>query len=401
MENAKESKKIIIISVVCIILTSFIVASLSYAQYISYTRQYNNALNALCNELENEYPNISEEKIMDILESDSLDQKSIFDKYGIDLNNTSVLRQNEYSFKKYVVIDIAVVVVFGLLLSTFIYLSHRKNQKELYKIATYLKNINDGDYNFDMEDMMEGNISILEAEVYKTTIMLKESADNSLLDKMKLKEALSDISHQLKTPLTSLSINLENLQELKDLNENDRQSLIMKAKRDTDRISQMVKQLLTLSKFDANVIEFKKEDFRLCDIVYEAIDNVEALADLRCINIINNLSEDSNAIIQCDSYWEKQAITNILKNGVEHAKSQVIINYANYELYKEIVIENDGDAINENDIRNIFERFYSGEHATKDSVGIGLSLANAIVKNDSGYINVESDKTTRFIIRYM
>lgn len=272
-------------------------------------------------------------------------------------------------------------------------------------ISQYIVDINKGNYQFDMETSAEGEFSILESEVYKTTIMLKEAADNSRLDKERLKDSLSDISHQLKTPLTSLIINLENLESV-DINEQSRERLIGNAKRDTNRISQMVQQLLTLSKLDANVIEFKKEKGVLSYIVHEAMDNVEALADLMEIAVVEDNTKDSNANITCDIYWEIQAITNILKNAIEHAKSTVTISYLNCELYKEIIIQNDGEPISEIDRKNIFERFYSGEKTTKDSVGIGLSLANAVVKNDGGYIVVESDEEktdggVKFIVRYV
>ena len=196
-------------------------------------------------------------------------------------------------------------------------------------------------------------------------------------------------------------INLENLEDHPEIEPEARNRLIGNAKRDTNRISRMVQQLLTLSKLDANVIEFKKEKVSLAKIVEEAMENVAALSELRAIPVLEEAGEESNTYITCDSYWEKQAITNILKNAIEHAGAQVIVRYRNCELYKEIVIENDGAPISETDRKNLFHRFYSGENSAKDSIGIGLSIANAIVKNDGGYIVVESDTTTRFILRYL
>ena len=338
---------------------------------------------------------------MRILDSDGAADHNFFLKYGIDLNRDSVILQNERDFRKHLAVNVFLFLLGAMVLLSAILLKNRKRQKQLIQISRYLKNINQGDYSFHMEGSSEGELSILESEIYKTTIMLKEAADQSRMDKERLKDSLSDISHQLKTPITSLMINLENLEDHPEIEPEARNRLIGNAKRDTNRISRMVQQLLTLSKLDANVIVFRKEKVSLSKIAEEAMENVAALSELRDISVLEEAGEEANTYITCDSYWEKQAITNILKNAIEHAVSQVIVRYRNCELYKEIVIENDGAPISEADRKNLFKRFYSGENSAKDSIGIGLSIANAIVKNDGGYIVVESDETTRFIIRYL
>ena len=400
-----ERKRLIIATVCCIVVCVIAVVIMSYTQYMSYTKEYNLKINAICNEIKKQYPNVSSDELMSIVNSDSESQENFFRKYGIDLYKDSVILNNNTYYRRYLIINIATVVTIALCIFAYLYSVNRKREQVISSISQYIVDINKGNYQFDMETSAEGEFSILESEVYKTTIMLKEAADNSRLDKERLKDSLSDISHQLKTPLTSLIINLENL-ESADINEQSRERLIGNAKRDTNRISQMVQQLLTLSKLDANVIEFKKEKGVLSYIVHEAMDNVEALADLMEIAVVEDNTKDSNANITCDIYWEIQAITNILKNAIEHAKSTVTISYLNCELYKEIIIQNDGEPISEIDRKNIFERFYSGEKTTKDSVGIGLSLANAVVKNDGGYIVVESDEEktdggVKFIVRYV
>ena len=231
--------------------------------------------------------------------------------------------------------------------------------------------------------------------------MLKAAADNSLLDKQRLKDSLSDISHQLKTPITSLVINLENIEDNPDIDIESRNRLIANAKRDTNRINHMVKQLLTLSKFDSNVVEYKKEKVLLSSIVGEAIENVSALSELMGIEIVCKNKEGEDAELICDSYWQKQAITNIQKNGIEHAKTQVTISYEDCGLYRQIIIENDGQPISEEERKNIFKRFYSGQNSSNENVGIGLAIANAAVRKDVGYIVVDSDDSVRFIVRYV
>lgn len=406
MGNHVERKRLFIAGICFLAIVVAVVSAVSFLEYKTYNRKYNEKINALCLELEQKYPDISGSDIMELLNSDETSEENYFRKYGINLEDNSVIKQNEKIFRNYLILNITLSVVGLSLIFGYMFVKNKKRERELSQIAQYLKNINRGDYSFDMEGSSEGELSALESEVYKSTIMLKEAADNSQLDKQRLKDSLSDISHQLKTPITSLVINLENLEDNPDIDIEARNRLIGNAKRDTNRISQMVQQLLTLSKLDANVIEFKKEKTSLSDIVREAMENVAALSDLLEISVVEERCEDADSNIVCDAYWEKQAITNILKNAVEHAKRKVVVRYMNCELYKEIVIENDGNPISDKDRKNIFKRFYSGESSSRDSVGIGLSLANAVVKNDGGYIVVESDENlpqsgVKFIVRYV
>lgn len=406
MEIHREKKRVIIGGLCFLLVTLLVVIAVSFLEYRAYLQQYNEKLNALCLEIETRYPEVTGNDIMDILNSEQISEKNFFSKYGIRLDTDSVILQNEKIFYKYLVVNIFFIVLAAIILSGILFAKSRKQEKEIAQIARYLKKVNQGDYRFDMHSSSEGELSALESELYKTTIMLKEAAENSRLEKERLKDSLSDISHQLKTPITSLVINLENLLDHPDIHVENRNRLIANAVRDTNRLSQMVQQLLTLSKLDANVIRFKKEQTGLGEIVKEAMNHVAALSELLGIPVTEECLEDSDAVITCDSYWEKQAVTNILKNGIEHAKSKVIVRYSNCELYKEIIIENDGEPISETDKKNIFKRFYCGENTTKDSVGIGLSLAHAVVKQDGGYIVVESDEHqvdsgVRFIIRYL
>lgn len=162
----------------------------------------------------------------------------------------------------------------------------------------------------------------------------------------------------------------------------------------------------------ADVVEFDEKDTLLSEIVYEAADNVMALCDLRDIRLSIDEGSDKDACIHADAYWQCEAITNIVKNAVEHAESEVRIGFYRYEMYAEITVQNDGEAISDEDKKHIFTRFYSGSGQPADSIGIGLSLAEAIVRHDNGYILVEDCKKdvlneknecsgTRFVVRYL
>ena len=174
----------------------------------------------------------------------------------------------------------------------------------------------------------------------------------------------------------------------------------------------MVQAILKLSRLEADVVEFDEKDTLLSEIVSEAADNVMALCDLRDIMLSIDEGSDKDACIHADAYWQCEAITNIVKNAVEHAESEVKIGFYRYEMYAEITVQNDGETISDEDKKHIFTRFYSGSGQPADSIGIGLSLAEAIVRHDNGYILVEDCKKdvlneknecsgTRFVVRYL
>jgi len=348
---------------------------------------------------------------MEVMDGDYRSQINYFRSVGVDLDKDSVILENKRVFETYIWVEAGVFLLFSVLLIALFLLYEKQTEKKVSGITEELIRINHGDYTYNMKNSEEGDLSILENEMYKTAIMLRESADNSRRDKESLKESLSDISHQLKTPLTSLLINLDNLYEHSDLPEEKRQLIVSGAKREVNKINVMVQQLLKLSRLDANAIEFEKIDASVFEIINSACDNVIALCDLKGIElIVKEIPPDE--ILCCDAYWEVEAISNILKNGVEHALSKVAVSYHNYGLYREIIIENDGPKISDEDARKIFTRYYRGESSTVDSVGIGLSLADSIVKQDGGYIVAEGfsrevckgsdelEEGTRFILRY-
>ena len=278
---------------------------------------------------------------------------------------------------------------------------NHKREKDIKDIAKCIEEINKKNYELEIDSISEDELSILKNEIYKTTIMLKEAADNSTKDKINLKKSLEDISHQLKTPLTSILVMLDNIIEDPDMDSSIRNDFIVDIKRNVNNINFLVQTLLKLSKFDANTVSFIKKENNLKDIASESIKNVSTLCDLRNINIELNVINDSK--IKCDLKWEIEAITNILKNAIDHSKdeSKITININSNNVYSLIEIIDNGEGISKKDIPHIFERFYKGENSGTDSVGIGLALAKNIIEKDNGSILVESDSEgTKFIIKY-
>lgn len=402
LENKVHLKKFLLISIIPIIVFLIIGNIFFIYQYHSYTQNYNNKIASLVNLLDKEYPDIDRNELISILNSDDKVSEDIFSRYGIDIQDESIIVENDRLFSGFIIIYNILFV--GLALSIILlYLKHEKDQnREIKKIVKCIEEINKKNYSINIDENSEDELSILKNELYKITIMLKEDAENSKKDKLKLKDSLSDISHQLKTPLTSINIMLDNILDNPDMDSNTKEKFIQNIKREITNISSLVGEILKLSKFDASVIKFEEKQVFINDLVKSAISNVEMMAELKNINI--EVNDQDNIKLVCDSKWQIEAITNILKNCIEHSKddSTITINIDSNKIYKQITIKDNGEGIDEKDLPHIFERFYKGKNSSKDSVGIGLALAKTIIEKDNGSIKVDSKKgkQTTFIIKY-
>ena len=402
LENKVHLKKFLLISIIPIIVFLILGNIFFFYQYHSYTQNYNNIIASLVNLLDKEYPDIDRNELISILNSDDKVSEDIFSRYGIDIQNESIIIENDRLFSGLIIVYN--ILFIGLALSLILlYLKHEKVQnKEIKKIARCIEEINKKNYSINIDENSEDELSILKNELYKITIMLKEDAENSKKDKLKLKDSLSDISHQLKTPLTSINIMLDNILDNPEMDSNTKEKFIQNIKREITNISSLVGEILKLSKFDASVIKFEEQQVFIDDIVKSAISNVEMMAELKNINIeVNN---QDNIKLVCDAKWQIEAITNILKNCIEHSKdnSTITIDIDSNKIYKQITIKDNGEGIDEKDLPHIFERFYKGKNSSKDSVGIGLALAKTIIEKDNGSIKVDSKKgkQTTFVIKY-
>ncbi len=231
--------------------------------------------------------------------------------------------------------------------------------------------------------------------------MLKEQSENSKKDKINLKNSLSDISHQLKTPLTSILIILDDLIDDPNMDSATREDFIRDIKREITNIHFLVQSLLKLAKFDANTTLFTKEKVSLKRIVEEATKKVATLCDLKNIEI-KTIGEEREEIF-CDLKWQVEALTNIIKNAIEHSTSgqEVTVSWQQNQVYSIIFVEDHVIGIDKKDLPHFFKRFYKGKNATSESVGIGLALAKTIIEKDNGTIKVESSpQKTVFQIKY-
>lgn len=401
MKNKLRLKQYITSTLIVFICLFVMFLILNIYEYKTYTKNFNNKISAIVTLVKDKYPEITDKEIIEIINSNKQSDDSFFLKYGIDIDNKAVLLENDKSYHTFLLINMSflIITIASLCILYFRYNYKRKN--DIKDIIKYIEQINRRNYELEIDTISEDELSILKNEIYKTAVMLKEAALNSNKDKLNLKKSLEDISHQLKTPLTSILVLLDNLIDEPDMDSSIRNDFIIDIKRNVININFLVQALLKLSKFDANTVHFIKKENDLEMIVKEAIKNVSTLCDLRNINIRLNILE--NAKVECDAKWQIEAITNIIKNAIEHSKdnSSIIINIDNNRVYSKIEVIDFGDGISKRDIKHIFERFYKGENATSNSIGIGLALAKTIIEEDKGSIAVESNKSnTKFTIKY-
>ena len=401
MKNKINLKKYIISTLIVSIFLCLLFLILNIYEYRTYTKNFNNKISTIVSAIKDKYPNVTEKDIIQILNNDKNDSSDFFKKYSIDLNTNSILINNDIKFHTFLILDISFLIVsIAILLLIFIKYNHKK-EKDIEVIIRCIEKINNRHYDLEMDSNSEDELSILKNEIYKTTMMLKEAAENSNKDKINLKKSLEDISHQLKTPLTSVLVMLDNIIEEPDMNSSIRNDFIIDIKRNIIHINFLVQSLLKLSKFDSNTINFIKNKNSIKSIIDDSIKNVSPLCDLKNISIKTNVKKDSK--ILCDYKWQVEAITNILKNAIDHStgNDDVIINIDDNSIYSSIEIINYGETISKKDIKHIFERFYKGVNSKSDSIGIGLALSKTIIEEDNGKISVESNNNeTIFTIKY-
>lgn len=397
----KKSKKIII-SYVLIILSFILAFNIFYIKLNDKNRiRYNQTLNSIIYQVSIKYPLVNNKDIIEILDGKVI-SKNVLKEYGIDIDNDYLILNSKKDYIQGLIINNTIIIIFIILFILISFINKKNQSKKIKEITNLIEQINRKNYYLNIDNNTEDELSILKNEIYKTTIMLKEEAYNSNKDKDNIKKSIEDISHQLKTPLTSISIMLDNIIDDPDMDANVRSDFINDINREINNINFLVKSLLKLSRFDINAVNYNSQNNSVKSIMDKVMNNVSTLSDLKNIKIDLNIKNDFN--LYCDFNWQVEALTNIVKNSIEHSfkDKNIIINASDEKLYSKIEITNYGIGINDKDIKHIFDRFYKGENSNEDSFGIGLSLAKTIIEKNNGKISVSSkknDKTT-FTIKY-
>ena len=394
MKNKKKYSKLIMFT----LITFGIIILLNVMLYYQVNKNYNNKIVNIISTIKEKYPEIKDDELFDTIKNNV--KTNNFNRYSFDLDGIVLIKENKTIFVSYFIILLFIYLIICLVYLTIIINNDKRKEKEISEVIKIIEEINNKNYSFKMKDINEEDLSLLKNEIYKTTIMLNEISEISKKDKKELEESLEDISHQLKTPLTSILIMIDTLLDDEDMDQNTREDFLRNMKREVMNINFLVKSILKLSRLDTNTVKFISKKESVKEIINEAILNVSLLSDLKNVKIETNLSD---SFITCDYKWQIEALTNILKNSIEHSyeNNKVLIESSENNAYVKITIKDFGSGIVKEDINHIFERFYKGKDSDYDSIGIGLALSKSIIEKQNGKISVESsDDGTTFIIKY-
>ncbi len=404
MKLQKETslRKIIIIGIIIIAIFLLIFFVVIKAQYRSYSKIINDKVNIIISQVIEKYPEIKEEDILKIVNSKEGATENILQKYGYD-DDVANIKEMQIEMERNITQNIILVAIFGIV-SLGVYTTYILIQEKKFKeINDYLRELNNRNYTLKIEDNGEGEFSKLRNELYKTTVLLKEAAENSEKEKEQLSNSLADISHQIKTPLTSMRILLDNLADNPDMEPEVRKDFIREISKQIDWISSLVISLLKMAKFDAGTIKMENSNINAKKLIDNVLDNLSILIEIKEIEVITKIDEKASFI--ADYKWQLEAITNIVKNAIEHSmqNSKIYITVENTSMFLKIKVKDEGKGISKKDRKHIFERFYKSKDSQEGNVGIGLPLAKTIIEQNNGYIKVDSepDKGTTFEIRYM
>lgn len=280
----------------------------------------------------------------------------------------------------------------------FLYYTKKRIDK-LNELNNYLSMVCSGNFDLDIADNTEGELSILKNNLYKVIILLRSQNEQLKKDKIYLADSLADISHQLKTPLTSMMVMTDLLKQ--DDNPDKRTEFINIMEGQLDKMKWLITNLLKLSKLDAGTAEFKNEPFSVKAVLEQSIKPFLVTLDLKGIAFKDQFEDFT---IKGDDNWTAEAFENIIKNCIEHTDKNGALTISTHmtTLYNSVIIQDNGSGITADDLPHIFERFYHGKNASSDSVGIGLALAKTVFEKENGQITVESreNEGTRFEIRF-
>lgn len=402
MLKNKEVRELILIEIIVLIIGIVSILLLNKYSYETYKEAIIENNLYIIDSIISKHPELENEVIDGIINHDISKSESyeILNKYGLDrLDTVDYLNDNSYinkTIRKYniIYISILIIIVFSILI---IYIN--KIYNKIKKLSIYANDILNNKYSMDIREYSEGDISNLKNDLYKMTIKLKEQNELSLKDKIYLQDTLSDISHQLKTPLTSMYVINELLYDDK-LDKSLKKELLNKSKKGLERIEWLITSLLKMSRLDSGSEKLILERVKLINIINKTVEPIRIPLELKNINL--NVSCSNDIKVNVDVNWTTEALINILKNAMEHTLENGNINIvcSDNPLYTMISISDDGCGISKKDLPHIFERFYKGMN-NKESIGIGLNMSKKIIENENGNISVKSKENegTTFIIK--
>lgn len=396
MKNKVISWMFFIFYTVIIIVSSILIANKIDSEYSNYMYDISaRVMLGTDNNIETQV-NIINKLYDENLSSDEIKNgKEILKKYGIENANLS---ENQKVFNRKIAITICSILGFLEFIIIIAFLIYNKKQKEKWSnLYKYCMDVLNGAKAIELADEDEGIEGQVKDSIYDVTTLLKKANEELEKNNRETQKLIADISHQIKTPLTSLNMINDILYD-GSIPEEKKKEFLDNMHYELDKIYWLVKTLLDISKLDSKTIVLKKSKINLYDMILSIKEQFKVMLDSS--NTEFKINIDKKATILCDEKWTKEAIDNLIKNAIEHGAKQITVNGTYNKLYTHLEIIDNGDGIDEKDINHIFERFYKAKNSRSESLGLGLAFTKSIIQNQDGIIKVISKKRegTKFII---
>jgi signal transduction histidine kinase len=343
------------------------------------------------------YPQL-EDNIAEVIKEPTTAQhiikgREVLSQYGYK-EDMSFEFQNSINsvYRKSIVEIVIVFIVLGSLLLSIVFFGFSKIYSKVDKTTYIMEKITEGNFSFSLKDDGEEIFDVFGCEFNKMSNCFKLNIDKLKKEKVFLKNIIEDISHQLKTPISTLIAANDIMAAETDMSEKTRKYFIERSKKQLERIEWLVRNMLKLAMLDAGIIVFNKSKVNIVSMIKKAISSIDYLREEKSISI--HINENiTNSYFLGDANWTGEAILNIVKNSIEHTPNngQVVIDIEQMKLLTKITIYDNGEGIEPDEITKIFERFHKCKSKYKDdSVGIGLSLSKRIIEGQDGVITVQS-----------
>ena len=375
-----QSKIYWLLCVVAVSLISSCCTTLFLTDY--YGKTQFQMMGNICNKVIEEQP-MTEQAVMKALK----EYKS-YENVGAGREMLKDFGYQESDFIEPVQKNILYIALGGSGIGVFLFISafgywHRKNSSRIKNLTDYLEKINIGGAGLILE-AGDDDFARLQDEIYKTVTMLKQTKDNALKAKNNFAENLSNIAHQLKTPITAISLSNQMMRTHSEMQYTDQ------IERQLGRLTHLEGALLLLSRIDAGTLLLESQIVDVFTLLTLTADNLQEIADEKCVLI--DIPDMGEVEIKADLEWTMEAVMNLMKNCIEHTpeRGSVHCSYEQNPLYVGIMIWDEGTGFEKEDIPHLFERFYRGKNAKDKGIGIGLPLAKAILEKQNGIVRVKN-----------
>ena len=276
----------------------------------------------------------------------------------------------------------------GLLFTGMHLLCLSRRCRDMETLSRELDAILHGQQELLLYQYKEGELSILLSQIRKMTLMLREQTEALTRDKEQLARSMADISHQLRTPLTSLHMSVALLSR-EDLSRQEALELLHGIKIALNRMDWLIEALLKMAKLEAGTAAFRADKLFAFTLMQKALEPLRIPLELRDISLHMQAGQEA---FTGDLLWSAEALGNVLKNCMEHTPDggSITLRARETALFTEITVQDTGKGFAAEDIPHLFERFYRGQNAGEESIGIGLALARMVMTWQNGTIQARN-----------